>query len=173
MIIDKHHPIHRFLDFMDLSQLVIPPQLPLTGLAIYSDGTLLLQGGDQRLYCICKANDLSADAYKQMLCLLEVALGLQRNDLATTDPSSFQSLLRMMMHLLRGLASDPIPRAIVSVGIRPLLPPPFPQNAQPSGGGICQPVVGELPGTAVSARACSADLGCLGPLPAATRPQKP
>jgi hypothetical protein len=171
MIIDKHHPIHHFLDFMDFSQLLIPPPLPLTGLAIYGDGTLLLQGGDHQLYCICKANDLSGDAYKEMLSLLEQALGAQHNDLAMIDPASFLPLLRVIQLLLRGWATDPIPGAILSVGIRPLPPPSFPQNAQPSGGSICQPVVGEPPGTAVSARACSADLGCLGPLPAATRSQ--
>lgn len=170
-MIGKHHPILLFVGFMDFPQLRIPPPLPLTGLAIYNDGTLLLQGGDHQLYCICKADDLAADAYKQMLWLLEEALGAQRNDLAMIDPASFLPLLRVIHLLQRGWETDPIPGAILSVGIRPLPPPLFPQNAQPSGGGICQPVVGELPGTAVSARACSSDLDCLGNVPAATRPQ--
>lgn len=149
------------------------PKLPLTGFALYLKGRLLLQGGTPPFCCFSQPDQLSCEAYKQLLWLLEDALGAQRNDLAQTDPASIRSLLRVIELCHANRPRNRFTGAILSLGIYPLPTELTPENAkpQPSRGGLCQSMAGLLPRPAFPARAHVAGLGHLGAVPEAGGPQ--
>lgn len=130
------------------------PPLPLTGFALFRHDRLLLQGGTPAQLCFCQPDHLSSEAYKQLLGLLEVALGAQRNDLAQTDPGSIRSLLRVLILCAVPAWRDSFTGAVLAHGIQP----PFPActfdhaEQQPSGGGIRKSMAGLLPRPSVPAR---------------------
>ena len=93
------------------------PPLPLTGFALYLNNRLLLQGGTPTQLRFCQPDQLSPQAYKQLLWLLEDALGAQRNDLAQTDPGSIRSLLRVLTLCHVHRPRDPFTGAVVAHGM--------------------------------------------------------
>jgi hypothetical protein len=143
-----------------------PPSIPITGFALYPD-RLLLQGGNSSRCSFSQPDQLSPEAYKQFLWLLEDALGANRNDLALTDPTSIRSLLRVitLCHATRPV--DRFTGAVLALGIKPLSPPPPVIHAQSSGGGLRESVAGLVPPTAVHPRAHVAGVDDLGLLPEA------
>lgn len=149
------------------------PQLPLTGFALYPKGRLLLQGGTPALCCFCQPDKLSPEAYKQLIWLLEDALGAQRNDLAQTDPASIRSLLTAIALCHANRPGDRFTGAILSLGIEPpsIAFTPKHDEPQPSGGSLCQPMAGLLPRPSLPARTHPADLEHLGAVSEAGRPQ--
>jgi len=152
------------------------PPLPLTGFALFLNNRLLLQGGTPTQLRFCQPDQLSPEAYKQLLGLLETALGAQRNDLAQTDPGSIRSLLRVLTLCHAGRPRDPFTGAVVAHGMQLLFSGVFIADHaehQPSGGSLCQPMAGLLPRPALPARTHPADLGCVGGISEAGRPQSP
>jgi hypothetical protein len=147
------------------------PPLPLTGFALFLNDRLLLQGGTPTQLRFCQPDQLSPEAYKQLLWLLEAALGAQRNDLIQTDPGSIRSLLRVLTLCHADRPRDPYTGAVLAHGI-PLLTADHAEH-QPSGGSFCQPMAGLLPRPALPARTHPADLGCVGGISGAGRPQSP
>lgn len=118
-----------------MNDLHAEPQLPLTGFALYLTGRLLLQGGTSRTCCFSQPDKLSPEGYKQLIWLLEDALGADRNDLAQTDPASIRSLLLAIALCHAKGPCDRFTGAVLSLGIEPL---PFTEHAElkPSGGGL-------------------------------------
>jgi hypothetical protein len=149
------------------------PSLPLSGFALYQNGRLLLQGGTPASCCFCQPDKLSPEAYKQLIWLLEDALGAQRNDLAQTDPASIRSLLTAIALCHANRPCDRFTGAILSRGIEPSPIAFTPKHAdpKPSGGGLRQPMAGLLPRPSLPARTHPADLEHLGPVSEAGRPQ--
>lgn len=149
------------------------PPLPLTGFALFRHDRLLLQGGMPAQLCFCQPDQLSSDAFKQLLGLLEVALGAQRNDLAQTDPASIRSVLQVIILCAVPAWRDPFTGAVLAHGIQPPFPPCTFDHAeqQPSGGGIRQSMADQLSRLAFPARICVADLEHLGDVPETTGPQ--
>jgi hypothetical protein len=88
--------------------------LPLTGFSLFADGSLLLKGGNPNQWIICQPDQLSPDAFKQFLWLLEDALGGFHNDLAQTDPASIRSLLRVIVLCLATQPRDPQSGAVLT-----------------------------------------------------------
>jgi hypothetical protein len=146
-----------------------PPTLPLTGFALYSNNRLLLQGGTPARCSFSQPDQLTADAYQQLLWLLEIALGAQRNELAQTDPSSIRSLLRVITFCHANRERDRFTGAVLALGIKPLSPLPA-SYAQSPRGGVCKPVACLVPRDALPSRTHVAGVECLGRLPEAGRP---
>lgn len=146
------------------------PSMPITGFALYPD-RLLLQGGNSSRCSFSQPDQLSPDAYKQFLWLLEVALGAKHNDLAQCDPTSIRSLLKVITLCHADRPRDRFTGAVLALGIQPLSPPPPVIHDQPSGGGLRESVAGLVPSLAVHPRACVAGVDDLGLLPEAGRPQ--
>ena len=144
--------------------LQVEPRLPLTNFALFQDGRLLLQGGMPPSCCFTQPDQLSSEAYKQLLWLLEDALGAQHNELAQTDPASIRSLLRVIVLCYANRPRDRFTGAILSLGIQPLPTELTPKHAepQPSRRGLCQSMAGLLPQPSIPARAHVADLERLG-----------
>jgi hypothetical protein len=149
------------------------PQLPLTGFALYLKGRLLLQGGTPPVCCFSQPDKLSPGAYKQLIWLLEDALGAQRNDLAQTDPASIRSLLTAIALCHANRPCDRFTGAILSRGIEPSPIAFTPKHAdpKPSGGGLRQSMAGLLPRPSFPARTHPADLERLGAVSEAGRSQ--
>lgn len=149
-----------------------PPSMPITGFALYPD-RLILQGGNPSRCCLCQPDQLSPDAYKQFLWLLEQALGAKRNDLAQTDPSTIHSLLRVIVLCHKNWRPHLFQQAVLAHAMQSSPPPALShaQPAQPSRGGLREPVAGLIPPVAVHPRALVAGVDDLGLLPKAGRPQ--
>lgn len=150
------------------------PALPLTGFALYQRGRLLLlQGGNPTRLSFSEPDQLNAEAYKQLLWLIEEALGARRNELAQTEPSSIRSLLRVIALCLANQPRDRFTGAILARGIRPLVADTFFSNAdhaEPSGGIIRQSVAGVISRIAVPPGVHPTDLEGLGGVSAAGGP---
>jgi len=136
---------------------------PITGFALFADGTLFLKRGygPQQLQR-CRPDHLPANDFKALLWVIEAALGARHNDLQYTEPSSIHSVLRVMA-LCHG-PSDPA-TAMVMHWARPF--PIAIEDDQSSGRSVCQPVAGVFPWPALSARVRAAGVGRLGLLPEA------
>lgn len=156
-----------------MNDLRAQPQLPLTGFALYLNDRLLLQGGTPPRCWFAQPDTLSSEAYKQLIWLLEDALGARRNDLAQTDPASIRSLLRVIALCHANRPRNPFTGAILSFGIQPLPNLFTSEHAEPkpSGGGLRQPMAGLLPRPAFPARTHAADLECLGAVSETGTPQ--
>jgi hypothetical protein len=152
---------------------------PITGFALFADGSLHLQRGyGQQQFQPCCPDQLSANDFKALLWVIEAALGACHNELQQTMPESLQSLLRVMalchanwLSLIAGDPPNPITGAVL-VWVRP-----FPiaidcteaTNAKPSRRSLCQPVAALLPRPALPARVHAARVGHLGLVPEAGR----
>jgi hypothetical protein len=106
------------------------PALPLTGFALFLNDRLLLQGGTPTQLCFCQPDQLSSEAYRQLLLLLEAALGARHNELAQTDPGSIRSLLRTVTLCHADRPRDPFTGAVLAHGIKPLFRA-FTDHAEP------------------------------------------
>lgn len=153
-------------------ELHTPPSLPLVGFALYENGRLLVQGGShQPLRCnFCRPDQLSSEAYKQLVWLIEDSLGANRNDLAQTDPSSICALLRVIVLCHANRRPDPFTGAVLAWNIAPPSPFCFSMNEQPSGRSLRKPVARFLSGAALPAGVHPAGVDHLVPLPEAGRP---
>ena len=147
------------------------PIQPITGFALFADGSLHLQRGygPQQLQPCCP-DQLPANDFKSLLWVIEAALGASHNELQKTEPDSIHSLLRVMALCHANRPRDPMTGAVV-VWTRP-----YPiaidctkTNAKPSGGRFRQPVVGLLPRPALPAGVHAARVGHLGLVPEAGR----
>ena len=146
-----------------------PNDQPITGFALFADGSLSLQRGYcPRQFQPCCPDDLPPNDFKSLLWVIEAALGASHNDLQQTDPDSIQSLLLVMALCHANRPRDPMTGAVL-VWLRP-----FPieidcteANAKSSGGSLCQPVAGRLPRPALPPGVHAARVGHLGGLPEA------
>lgn len=145
---------------------------PITGFALFVDGSLHLQRGyGQQQFQPCCPDQLPANDFKNLLWVIEAVLGACHNELQQTMPESIQSLLRVMALCNANRPRDPITGAVL-VWVRP-----FPiaidcteaTNAKPSGGSICKPVAGLLPLPALPARVHPSRVARLGLVPEAGR----
>jgi hypothetical protein len=149
-----------------------PNDQPITGFALFADGSLHLQRGYglQQMQPCCP-DQLPANDFKALLWVIEAALGASHNELQQTMPESIQSLLRVIARCIVNERRDPITGAVL-VWVRP-----FPiaidcteaTNAKPSGTSLCQPVADLLPRPAFPARVHPARVGHLGLVPEAGR----
>jgi hypothetical protein len=155
-----------------------PTDQPITGFALFADGSLHLQRGyGQQQFQPCCPDQLPANDFKALLWVIEAALGACHNELQQTMPESIQSLLRVMAlchaNWLSLIPGDPL------IPIAPVLTwvCPFPiaidcteaTNAKPSGRSLCQPVVGLLPRPALPQGVHPARVGHLDLVPEAGR----
>lgn len=141
-----------------------PDAQPITGFALFADGSLHLQRGyGRQRFQPCCPDQLPANDFKTLLWVIEAALGACHNELQQTEPSSIHSVLRVMALCHANQPRDPITGAVL-VWVRPL---PIAidcieANAKSSGGSLCQPVVGLLPRPAVRAGVHPPRVGRLG-----------
>jgi hypothetical protein len=148
-----------------------PNDQPITGFALFADGSLHLQRGYglQQMQPCCP-DQLQANDFKSLLWVIEAALGACHNELQQTEPDSIHSLLRVMALCHANRPRDPMTGAVL-VWIRPF---PFAidcteANAKSSGRSLCQPVADLLPRPAFPARVHPARVGHLGLVPEAGR----
>ena len=149
-----------------------PTDQPITGFALFADGSLHLKRGygPQQMQPCCP-DQLSANDFKHLLWVIEAALGARHNELQQTMPESMPSLLRVMARCIVNERRDPITGAVL-VWVRP-----FPiaidcteaTNAKPSGRSLCQPVVGLLPRPALPKGVYGSRVAHLGLVPKARR----
>lgn len=148
-----------------------PNDQPITGFALFADGSLSLQRSyGPRQFQPCCPDQLSPNDFKGLLWVIEAALGARHNDLQQTEPDSIHSLLRVMALCHANRPRDPMTGAVL-VWIRPF---PFAidcteANAKSSGRSLCQPVAGLLPRPALPAGVHAARVGHLGLVPDARR----
>ena len=145
---------------------------PITGVALFADGSLHLQRGyGQQQFQPCCPDHLPANDFKSLLWVIEGALGACHNELQQTEPDSIHSLLRVMALCHANRPRDPMTGAVL------VWVSPFPiaidcteaTNAKPSGRSLCQPVADLLPRPAFPARVHPARVGHLGLVPEAGR----
>jgi hypothetical protein len=152
---------------------------PITGFALFADGSLHLQRGyGQQQFQPCCPDQLPANDFKNLLWVIEAALGACHNELQQTMPESIQSLLRVMalchanwLSLIAGDPPYPITGAVL-VWVRPspiAIDCTEATNAKPSRGSFCQPVVGLLPRPALPQGVHPSRVGHLGLVPKAGR----
>jgi hypothetical protein len=149
-----------------------PNDQPITGFALFADGSLHLQRDyGQQQFQACCPDQLPANDFKSLLWVIEAALGACHNELQQTEPDSIQSLLRVMALCNANRPRDPITGAVL-VWVRP-----FPiaidcteaTNAKPSGRSFCPPVARLLPRPALPARVHASGVARLGLVPEAGR----
>lgn len=134
-----------------------PEVQPITGFALYADGKLLLKRGHGcRPLLPVDPHQLSGDDFKALLWNLEAALGLRYNELQFAEPGSIDCVLKVIAHCHANRPRDPLTEAVLTFA-RPapiyLDFPPEPEADEPSGGSVCEPVVGLLPRPALRSRA--------------------
>lgn len=147
------------------------PIQPITGFALFADGSLHLQRGyGPQQFQPCCPDQLPANDFKSLLWVIEAALGARYNELKQIMPESIQPLLRVMALWHADEPLDPKTGAVL-VWVRsfPIAIDCTEANAKSSGGSLCQPVVGLLPGPAVCAGVHAARVGHLGLVPEAGR----
>lgn len=141
-------------------------QQPITGFALYGDGSLLLKRGHGcRALLPVDPTDLSGDDFKALLWALESALGLRYNELQVAEPSSIQIVLKVVAHCHANRPRDLLTEAVLTFA-RPapiyLDFPPEPEADEPSGGGVREPVAGLVSRPAVCSRAHAARVERMG-----------
>jgi hypothetical protein len=144
---------------------------PITGFALFADGSLHLQRGyGQQQFQPCCPDQLPANDFKSLLWVIEAALGACHNELQQTMPESIQSLLRVMALCHANRPRDPITGPVL-VWLRP-----FPiaidcteANAKSSGRSLCQPVARLLPRPALPQGVHPSRVARLGLVPEARR----
>jgi len=142
-----------------------PHDHPITGFALFADGSLHLQRGyGQQHFQPCQPDQLAANDFKTLLWAIEAALGACHNELQQTEPSSIHSVLRVMAICNDNRPLDPITGAVMT-WVRPHPIRCTDDDAQPSGGGFCQPMAGLLPRPSFRAGAHLGGLGRLGCIP--------
>lgn len=140
---------------------------PITGFALFADGSIHLQRGyELQRFQPCRPDQLPANDFKALLWVIEAALGACHNELQHTEPSSINSVLRVMALCNSNRPPDPFTGAVMT-WVRPHPIRCSDEDAQPSGGGLCKPVAGLLPRPPFRARAHAAGLGRLGGVPEA------
>lgn len=134
---------------------------PITGFALFADGTLFLKRGygPQQLQR-CRPDHLPANDFKALLWVIEAALGACHNELQYTEPSSIHSVLRVMALCLG--PSDPA-TGMVMEWARPF-PIATELHGQSSGGSVCKSVAGFFPWPSLPERVRAARLGRMGHL---------
>lgn len=144
-----------------------PDDQPITGFALFADGSLYLQRGYGPLeFQACRPDQLPANDFKALLWVIEAALGACHNELQHTEPSSIHSVLRVMALCNSHQPPDPFTGAVMT-WVRPHPIRCSDDDAQPSGRGLCKPVAGLLPRPSLRKRARPARVGGLGGVPEA------
>jgi hypothetical protein len=147
-----------------------PNDHPITGFALFADGSLHLQRGyGQQQFQPCQPDQLAANDFKVLLWAIEAALGACHNELQQTEPSSIHSVLRVMAICNANRPPDPITGAVMT-WVRPHPIRCSDDDAQPSGGGLRQSMARLLPRPPFRAGVHPAGLGRLGTLSEAGRP---
>jgi hypothetical protein len=143
-----------------------PNDQPITGFALFADGSLHLQRGyGQQQFHPCRPDQLPGSDYKALLWTIEAALGACHNELQQTEPSSIHSVLRVMALCNSHRAPDPITGALMT-WVRPYTIRCH-DDAQPSGGSLRQSVARLLPRPSLRARTHPAGVAELGGVPRA------
>lgn len=142
-----------------------PNDQPITGFALFCDGTLHLQRGyGQQHFQHCFPDQLPANDFKVLLWVIEAALGACHNELQQTEPSSINSVLRVMALCHSNRSPDPLTGAVMTwVRPHPISCPD--DSAKPSGRELREPVVGLLPRPSLRPRAHLAGMERLGRVP--------
>ena len=152
----------------------IQPIQPITGFALFADGSLHLQRGyGQQQLQPCCPDQLPANDFKSLLWVIEAALGARHNELEQTDPDSINSLLRVMALCLARQFREPITGNELAVMLwarpSPIAIDCTEANAKPLGGSLRQPVAGLLPRPALPPGVHPSRVAHLGLLPEARR----
>ena len=148
-----------------------PNDQPITGFALFADGSLHLQRGygPQQLQPCCP-DQLPANDFKSLLWVIEAALGARHNELEQTDPDSINSLLRVMALCLASSFREPITGAVMLwARPSPIAIDCTEANDKSSGGSLRQPVVGLLPRPALPPGVHASRVAHLGLVPEARR----
>jgi hypothetical protein len=134
--------------------------LPLSGFELHADASLFLKGSGSDQWVRCNPHQLEAEAFKQLLWMIEDALGAFHNDLQQVDPLSFPAFLRVIVLCLQ---QDPAPRGstVLSWKIRGF------KHVKPSGRPVLESVAYQFPSPPVPSGVQPADLGCVGGISAA------
>jgi hypothetical protein len=142
---------------------------PITGFALFADGSLHLQRGyGQRRFQPCRPDQLAANDFKALLWAIEAALGACHNELQQTEPSSIHSVLRVMAICHANRPPDPCTGAVMT-WVRPHPICCTADDAQPSRGGLRQSMAGLLPRPSFCAGVHPPRVGRLGLVPEAGR----
>ena len=147
------------------------PIQPITGFALFADGSLHLQRGyGQQQLQPCCPDQLPANDFKSLLWVIEAALGARHNELEQTDPDSINSLLRVMALCLASPFREPITGAVMLwARPSPIAIDCTEANDKSSGGSLCQPVVSLLPRPALPPGVHTPRVAHLGLVPEARR----
>ena len=146
-----------------------PNDQTITGFALFADGSLQLQRGyDQQHFQPCQPDHLPSNDFKALIWVIEAALGACHNELQQTEPSSINSVLRVIALCNSHQAPDPFTKAVMTW----VCPHPIRchDDAQPSGRELCQPMVGLLPRSSLRQGTHLASVDRLGGVPEAGRP---
>jgi hypothetical protein len=122
-------------------------QQPITGFALYADGSLLLKRGHGcRPLLQADPHELGGDDFKALIWTLEAALGLRYNELQFADPASIDCVLKVIAHCHANRPRDPLTEAVLTFARPAPIYLDFPPDAdEPSGSGVREPMVGLLP----------------------------
>jgi hypothetical protein len=144
-----------------------PNDQPITGFALFADGSLHLQRGySPQHFQPCCPDQLPANDFKVLVWVIEAALGACHNELQQSEPSSIQSLLRVMALCHANRPCDPITGAVMAwVRPYPIAIDCTEANAKSSGGSLRQSVAGLLPRSAVREGVHPPRVGRLGLVP--------
>lgn len=135
--------------------------LPITGFALFPDGSILIQRGTRQLQLLpCRPDLLSADDYKTLLWVIEAALGANHNELQQTEPDSIQAMLRVIALCFASRPTDPAGAVLKWL---PLQLDAL--HVQSSGNGLCQSVAGFVPEPPIPPGAHTPCLETLGSVP--------
>jgi hypothetical protein len=143
-----------------------PNDQTITGFALFADGSLHLQRGyGPQRFRPCRPDHLPAADFKALIWVIEAALGACYNELEQTEPSSINSVLRVIALCNIHRAPDPFTGALIS-WVRPH-PICCHDDAEPSGRELCQPMVGLLSRPSLCPRTHLASVDRLGGVPEA------
>ena len=148
-----------------------PNAHPITGFALFADGSLILKRGYglQQMQPCCP-DQLPANDFKALLWVIEASLGACHNELQQTEPDSIHSLLRVMALCLAKQFREPITGPVMLwARPSPIAIDCTEANAKSPGGSLRQPVVGLLPRPALPPGVHSPSVAHLGLLPEARR----
>ena len=146
------------------------PIQPITGFALFADGSLHLQRGyGQQQLQPCCPDQLPANDFKSLLWLIEAALGARHNELEQTDPDSINSLLRVMALCLASPFREPITGAVMLWARPSPIAIDCTEANESSRGSLRQPVVGLLPRPALPPGVHTPRVAHLGLVPEARR----
>jgi hypothetical protein len=132
--------------------------LPITGFALYPDGSILIQRGTRELQLLpCRPDLLSADDFKSLLWVVEAALGARHNELQQTEPGSIQSMLRVIALCHASKPTDPAKAILTWLPLQLSA-----LDVQSFGRSFCESVAGFVPRPSVSPRAHASSVAAMG-----------